>query len=687
MKLIGGLLALFILTGVNRAFDPEVLFLKAGEEYPGTLIEITADSVFFLSSGLELRVAKEDVTNVEFTRRRPGDTWTTLEDVDDSYLRNLLEAAPDVTDYPNSAYVNLLVRSDHALERSGSSNASHRRTVKILQQDGSSVANEFFLYLSDEERVSVAFGRSITEDGAVSHIRDAAIDDLSRYSRTPAYDNLHQLQFALPEAQAGAVLDHRVDLKRPSNSILSPFYVEEVLGDREPVLEAIVRVTVPEGTELLYASERIGDPVLIVNKDATESYLWQIGNIEAVFPERHRPPVPNVFPRVVAGTKTTWAEIDDALARSFEESLSDPGRLFKEVQRLVQAGQGDREKARALYQFVAKEIRDVRVPMDEYGYRPKFVSEILANRFGNTLDKAFLLYAMLQEARIPSQMMYVRSHGAGELVEEVPSVAQFDRAIVLMEDSLYLDPTEDTTPFGELVPGCHGVFGLLVGSGGTLISTPMTSPRDESDRITLKVELREDGSISVHHEEELSGSYAMDMRGYKGLSPEELDIEMNLWVAELHPRGRLIDYTVTPLDDLDVPVRITLNYEVPGYASVAGDKYMSFRPPELFYTAVDAAEETRRYPMDWETRDMTTFEMSIELPQGYKVKYLPERIHCKNEHLSYLAEFNKKKGVILFKDAMKRHSTYILPSDYPLYRSCIQTMAKVPNEVIVLEKK
>jgi hypothetical protein len=687
MKHINALFVLLILTGVGRAFDPEVLFLKAGEEYPGELIEITSDSVFFLSGGTELRVAREGVTNVEFTRRRPGDTWTTLSNIDDSYLRNLLDEAPDVTDYPNSAYVNLLVRSDHVLERSGSSRASHRRTVKILQQDGSRVANEYLLYLSNEERVSVAFGRSVAEDGVVSHIRDAAIDDLSRYSRTPAYDNLHQLQFALPEAQKGAVLDHRVDLERASNSILSPFYVEEVLGDREPVLEAVVRVTVPEGTELLYAGERIGDPVLIVNKDATETYLWQIGDIEAVFPERHRPPVPNVLPRVVAGTKTTWAEIDDALARSFEEALSDPGRLFQEVQRLIEVGQNNREKARALYRFVAIEIHDVRVPMDEYGYRPKYVSEILGNRFGNTLDKAFLLYAMLQEARIPSQMMYVRSHGAGGIVEEVPSVAQFDRAVVLMEDSLYLDPTEDTTPFGELVPGCRGAFGLLVGSGGALISTPMTSPRDESDRIVLKVELQEDGTISVHHEEELSGSYAMDMRGYKGLSPEELDVEMNLWVAELHPRGQLIGYTVTPLDDLDAPVRITLDYEVPGYASVAGDKYMSFRTPELAYTAVDAAEETRRYPMDWETRDMTTFEMSIELPQGYKVKYLPEKIHCKNEHVSYAAEFKEKKGVILFKDAMKRHSTYILPSDYPLYRSCIQTMARVPNEVIVLEKK
>ena len=132
---------------------------------------------------------------------------------------------------------------------------------------------------------------------------------------------------------------------------------------------------------------------------------------------------------------------------------------------------------------------------------------------------------------------------------------------------------------------------------------------------------------------------------------------------------------------------MTMDYEVEGFASVAGDRYMSFNLPEIRYDASDVGEETRRYPLDWGTRDQTSFEMRIKLPEGYSVKFLPKKTHCKNEHMSYTAEFREKKGTILFKDVMKRQSTFILPTDYPPYRSCVLTMAKVPQELIVLEKK
>jgi hypothetical protein len=684
----GIVLGLLLLFGAHaRAFDPDLIVLKAGEEYAGTLVEIDADSLTFRSGGVTLRFGRDEVMNLEFTRRRAGDIWETLEDIDDPVLTGLLRDSPDSLDYPESQYVILMDRIEHVLWRDGGAREARRRTAKVLVQGGKRAANEQVLYLADVERASLAFARSVTWEGTVNHIRDAAVNDLSLYSETPAYARLHQLQFAIPEAQPGAVLDHEVVIEREETDLLDPFYAEEVFGDREPVLRKSVRVTVPDGAEMLTESERIGEPVVIVNKDATRTLRWDLEGIEAVFPERLRPPEEDYLHRIAAAPRTTWAAIDSALQVAFGRALGNPGRLDRAVDQVLSGISGDRERAIALYDCVAEEIQHVPVPMDEFGYRPKTIETILENGFGNDLDKPFLLHAMFRSAGLRSQVLYIRSHAKGSLVSRVPSVAQFDRAIVLLEDSVYLDPTLDTTPFGELPSECQGVLGLLVGSGGTLITTPLAPASEESNRVTLEAWLRADGSIRVHREEEFDGDFARAMRSYKEFGPEEMDVEMELLASRLHPRARLLSYQVSALSDLDEPVRLTLDYEVERFATVAGERYISFTLPELPYTSTDVAEETRRYPLDWESREMTVYEMRIEIPEGYRVKHLPGKVECRSEHVTYVAEFKEKRGVIRFQDVMKRQSTRIRASEYLPYRACVQAMAQVPNEVIVLEKK
>ena len=183
------------------------------------------------------------------------------------------------------------------------------------------------------------------------------------------------------------------------------------------------------------------------------------------------------------------------------------------------------------------------------------------------------------------------------------------------------------------------------------------------------------------------GQSAADVRTLKAMKREELEKILQRNVGQIHPNAELLSYRISDLDDLNVPVEITLEYHIKDYALQAGETLMVFQLPDLEYSAYVVGKATRIHPMDWSHRTLSANRYTLELPKGFEVAYLPEDVHYDTSVMAYRARFDRRDGVILFSDISIRKVIAAPSEDYALYKRGIETQAKLAKEWVVLERK
>jgi len=102
-------------------------------------------------------------------------------------------------------------------------------------------------------------------------------------------------------------------------------------------------------------------------------------------------------------------------------------KVRAKAQALVQGLNTDKEKAEALYQFVAKNFRYVSLSLGQGRYQPHAAADVFANQYGDCKDKHALLSSMLIAAGLRAYPALMNS--SRKIDADVPSPAQFDHVI------------------------------------------------------------------------------------------------------------------------------------------------------------------------------------------------------------------------------------------------------------------
>lgn len=667
------LLPLLACARVSHRGYPDIVYLKDGEELPGMLKSLDTARVEFLTPEGRVELGRSEVASIALGRIRPGSEWQRASDITDPLLLSLLKAAPDKEGYPGAGYLNLWVEQEVRYTPEGVEERV-RVVRKVLEDRGKEIANQTAYYLKPHQSLELRFGRTVTPDLKVVHIREPAIEEVSIHPWPASYDRERGVKFALPEARVGTILDYEYIRTQSLLSPVHPGCREGVFGDREPTLHQVFKVLTPADLELAYDFQGCGEPVL-TEKGGVKEYRWELFNLPRVELEPRLPPLPELLPRVAVAPAKTWRELDSIYQEVLQDSLTeDLSGLIDSI------GRDPRE----LYKFVAKEIYPVDVGMEDYSYIPKSTTTILRERMGNDLDRSYLLYGLLLAAGLKPEFVLARTQTRGPLLEGVPSLGQFDRALLRLGDEWL--SVESRRSFGDLPGELQGVKGLLIGSGGEVVTIPIAPPEAEALQSELELWLSPSGDLTGVWELRYSGEAGASVRWLRNLSPEEQKIELQGWITKLSPRAQLDHYELSDLEDLDEPVWVRLNYQIPGYAIRGGKDYLAFTLPGLGYSAREVGKPERRHPLSWERCEAIINRIIIHLPEGYRVYHLPDPPREVSPYASYEGEFKSEGKILRFEDRYIRTATRIPPEGYQEYKGCWERMARFAQQLLVLKR-
>jgi hypothetical protein len=230
------------------------------------------------------------------------------------------------------------------------------------------------------------------------------------------------------------------------------------------------------------------------------------------------PQLTEISPVIVGSTFKTWDQFRKWYAeavRGFTEPDDEVRRLAAE---LTKGKKTREEKLRALFEFVADDIRYVNYVSGEW-WLPNRPQQLLARREGDCDDKAILLITLLRSVGIEAQEVMVQTRMTGQpsvLLSKNAAVPMFDHGIAFLPGpggGMYLDATSPQSRLGPIPSMDARAVALRMDAGpAEVVQLPPSSPDDHGADVTWTVTIGADGSGEVVGEELHTGDAAFWLR-------------------------------------------------------------------------------------------------------------------------------------------------------------------------------
>ncbi len=593
-----------------------------------------------------------------------------------AWMHNAATAPLPVHDEKTEAA--LLYSEDIAtVQPNGKIKTLKRRVFKILRPDGRwyGVATAYF---DAETRITAMRGWCIPASGKDYEVKEKdAIESAPPDVENGELASDFRMKFLkIPASDPGNVVGYEVEQEgRP--------YVFETDWDPQwpiPVREAHFTLQLPPSWEFrgVWINHADLQPAISGNQ-----YDWVLKDIPAIKFEEDMPPWRGVaarlavalFPPSSDGKSSkgfeTWRDMGLWYA-GLTKGRRDPSPEIKQkVAQLTNPGQTQLQKMHALADFMQTDIRYVGIWLGVGGWQPHAATDVFAHRYGDCKDKATLFSAMLHEIGAESYYVLINIE-RGEVTRDMPPQKHFNHAILAVRipkdfqdpsvlavidhptlgKLLFFDPTDQTTPFGQLRGPLQANFGLLVGpDGGELLELPQLPAYSSSISRTGKFTLSPNGTLAGDVVEVRQGDRArQERRALLEVTKESDKIKpIETLLAHSLSSFQITKASVTNLKHNELAFGLNYSLVASSYAKTAGD-LLIVRPRAIGSKGSSLLEtkEPRRYPVEFSgpARDVDKFE--ITLPAGYEVDDLPPPVDVDYSFASYHSKTEKNGNVLQY---------------------------------------
>lgn len=399
---------------------------------------------------------------------------------------------------------------------------------------------------------------------------------------------------------------------------------DEVIDGMRHVGYTYQNLKVKKSEELQVSLNDFAPHIFISSMDSQETFA-------KAYQERIEPKM-RVTPEV--------QKLADEITKNIKISgnLSEP----KDIQNL------QREQARALYNWVSRNIRYVGIFLGDGGIIPHDVNSIIKNRYGDCKDHNALLIALLAAKGIKASSALINSSNAYTL-PKYPIIGPFNHVITYIPAwNLYLDSTAEMAPYGTL-PDDELDKPALLTALGKVGHTP--KPKKENNRTvtTLTMQIAKDGEIKGKANTQYFGSAEIRARyKYEGADTSLSDRMVSKQLARFRQTGEGSIKT-SEVYELDKPFTTDTEFTLDAVANVPGPGAMAIpvglAPGELASIANSRPPEKFTIPYSCSTRSVTE-QYQITFPKNVKISRIPQNTSYKKNNIEYTASYLEKDNQV-----------------------------------------
>ena len=628
-----------------------------------------------------------------------------------SWLRQLASAPLPPQDKRIPAVV-LLNEQTIRVEEDGKVTTVERQAVRILSKEGREEAVAHVLYMTDTGKVRDMRAWMIRPGGTVKKYGKDETIDLAAAPNDVFNDVRVKVIAARDDAEPGAVFGY--EWTAEDRSVFTQF--DWQFQERLPVLTSRFTITVPAG----WRAEGV-----TLNRDKIEpvvngsSYTWELRDLSFIEEEPASPPVTALAPRLAvsyfppaekrigAGVFSTWADVSRWLTGISDGQATLDDALAGKAKQLTANSKTELERIQAIGSYVqAVNYVSIQTGIGRGGgYRPHSAIEVFAKSYGDCKDKANLMRAMLKASGIQSYLVSIWSGDPLYVRQEWPSPQQFNHCIIAIKVSdatqaativnhpslgrlLIFDPTDDSTPVGDLPDHEQGSFALIVaGESGALLKMPKTPP--EANRLDRQADvvLMADGSITANVRERSVGNSAVSSRReFRGLSRADYVKRIEGWITR-GATGATVSRVEPSDNSAEGKFSLDVDFSATRYAQLMQNRLLVFKPAivsrreSLFLT-----EAARHYPVVLSSHAYTE-TVRVKLPKEFEVDELPDPARLDTPFGTYSTSYVVKDEQLSFTRTLLVRGATVPVNDYAKVRGFFASIRAAEQAPVVLAKR
>jgi hypothetical protein len=380
---------------------------------------------------------------------------------------------------------------------------------------------------------------------------------------------------------------------------------------------------------------------------------------------------------------STWPLICDALIKetSFGKYIkSSEKSAHKMLPELDLKNMTEKEKIEKITQYV-------KFNYNWNGRESKYSSlktaDFLKQKTGNSADINLFLTGMLRAAGFDANPVVLSTRRNGMINTEYPFIQFLNYVIVQVSgrDTTYLlDATESMLRFDELPQRCINVNGLVVTpKSDTWFYIVQNEPAFTVKSFDVRLNETLD-ALEVHTE---VTSYAHDAYHYRRIFRNKPDHLLEM----LKNRGVESAREIDTKNYLNLDQPFVFSYQSSPPVEKADNKI--FVSPFLNQSVTENIfkQARRELHVDLILYHAAEYKSVIEIPQGYKVEYLPESKSYNNKAMKIDYQAEKKENKIHITASYEFKSNLYPAKDYPVLKMSYEEIVKKFNEMIVLVKE
>ena len=565
----------------------------------------------------------------------------------------------------------------------------------VLREETKAWAQFAAAFTEGRSRVRVIEARSVAPDGTVHTLPPDALREGSPSEEMQFFNPSRRvLGGVIPGVETGSIVEYIYEYENYNPEDPRLFFPGYYFQSTEPVVLSRVVVEVPGDLPFHYFTRHFPDgaptePDIEHHGDHAH-YTWVLEDMPPLVQEPQMPPRADLTPRMQASVFESFEDVF-ALQRDLQLARTRlTPEIEAEVARIIEGAEDIEEKIARIYHWVQTNIRYVSIKGSlGSGLSGHTAMEAFVNRYGDCTDKANLFSTMLEAIGVTSYPIIVRTNDSGVGVTEIPTI-DGNHAIteIELEDGrrFYLDSTAQNFRYPHFRPDNHDAIAINA-IRGDFNMIPVPPPEDNARHSVLDAALSATGDVVVRTRNAYTGFIEAGIRAFwKRVREDEREDQMTEYVNSLSPGAVLDGFTLSDLMDLAEPVRMTIDYTLPGHAIRAGE-LMYLQMPTFERSYPEVALDARRFPIQYMTTEERNLTIHLELPEGVRLKWAPPPLRISTPYIEYEAAYEETASGVTLTEQFRRPERIIPVEAYPEYRDALRAIAAFSaREIFVTEE-
>ena len=612
-------------------------------------------------------------------------------------VEQIIANAPDAADYPDADTLVLFNHFSHDVLPTGQSRYTTHQVVKILTERGIQKYGDIAIpYQPTAQNIGVNIARTITPNGGVLQPPDEAFNEVTPPGLLSQnlYSDAMWKVISMVGLAPGVCIEYQVTLEDKVPGGESWITGGYNFQGTETTLETVYALQMPKtwNFEWKIANDaNPKEPEVSYTENDTVVHIWKYNEMPALTLEEGMPHVNDIVPRLYYTSIESWDSVYTWYKELAKGRYTADADIEEKVQQLTENLATEEAKIRAIYQFVATNIRYVGIELGQSAYQPTPATEVFQMQYGDCKDKTTLLISMLDLAGIKAYPVLIGLAPHERVETTLPSLSQFNHMIAAVHTGpdtyIWLDPTSTTCSYADLPYNAQGRTGFLISdTRGEFVETPIFPSRSNRLVSTTELTLDNEGSVQGTLSIQANGQYALDTRwAYRQIHPAVRKTTLAAELSQQFPGIQIVWHEISDLGDLNVPVTINLGFRVENYGTWVGDDMLLPLPIDEFADyAQTFANEQRTYSLDFGYPMEVEKTIRIQIPKEWTVT-LPEDIHHTIEVAELIRQYKQVENVITYQ-LMFTLKDRILPADaYSAARSIFTSLASEDGSHVLLK--